>query len=90
MPTRVIDLTPELDSIITSRLDFDLYKDANEVISAALRLLKQEEHEFEEKLAVLRAEIQKGLDSGIAEDGVFERIFAHIHEVATEKSENVA
>ena len=90
MPTRVIDLTPELDSLITSRIEFDLYADANEVISAALRLLKQEEHEFEEKLAVLRAEIQKGLDSGIAEDGVFERIFAHIHEVAGEKSENVA
>jgi antitoxin ParD1/3/4 len=90
MPTRNVNLTPELDSLITSRIEFGLYADASEVVCAALRLLKQEEHEFEEKMAVLRAAIQEGLDSGIAEDGVFERLFAYIHEVAAKKSENVA
>lgn len=86
MPTRNVSLTPELDSLITSRIEFGLYADASEVVSAALHLLKREECEFEEKMAVLRDAIQEGLESGNAEDGVFERLFDHIHELTAEKA----
>jgi len=40
----------------------------------ALRLLEKEEREYEAKMTVLRAAIAKGLASGIAEPGVFERL----------------
>jgi len=74
MPTRNVNLTPELDRFIASRVDSGQYANASEVMRAALRLLEREEREYEEKLAALRVEIQKGLDSGIAEPGVFDRI----------------
>jgi Arc/MetJ-type ribon-helix-helix transcriptional regulator len=40
----------------------------------ALRVLERDEREYEEKLAALRAAIDKGLASGVAEPGVFSRI----------------
>jgi len=43
-------------------------------VRAALRTLEREEQEYEAKLAVLRAAIDEGDASGIAEDGVFERV----------------
>ena len=50
------------------------YENASEVVRAALRTLEREEQEYEAKLAVLRAAIDEGDASGIAEDGVFERV----------------
>ena len=50
------------------------YENASEVVRAALRTLEREEREYEAKLAVLRAAIDEGDASGIAEDGVFERV----------------
>jgi len=40
----------------------------------ALRVLERDEREYEEKLAALRAAIDKGLASGVAEPGVFSQI----------------
>jgi hypothetical protein len=36
--------------------------------------MERDDQEYEEKMAVLRSAIQDGLNSGIAEPGVFERI----------------
>ena len=74
MPTRNINLTPELDTFIASRVDTGLYANASEVMRAALRLLEKEEREQEEKMRALRAAIKRGMASGIAEPGVFSRI----------------
>jgi putative addiction module CopG family antidote len=41
---------------------------------SALRLLERDEREYEEKLAALRTAIQEGLDSGVAQPGVFSRM----------------
>jgi Arc/MetJ-type ribon-helix-helix transcriptional regulator len=41
---------------------------------AALRLLERDEREYQEKMAVLRAAIDKGIASGVAEPGVFSRV----------------
>jgi antitoxin ParD1/3/4 len=74
VPTRNVNLTPELDSFIENRVETGLYANASEVMRAALRLLERDEQEQEEKLRALRAAIRKGMASGIAEPGVFSRI----------------
>jgi len=56
----------------------------------ALRLLEKEEREYEEKLAALRTAITEGDASEDAEDGVFERLFAYIDELAARKEETIA
>lgn len=76
MPTRNVDLTPQLDDFVASKVEAGLYADASEVMRAALRLLEREEREEEERLISLRAAIHKGLESGAAEPEVFSRIRA--------------
>lgn len=74
MPTRNVNLTPELDHFIATKVDAGLYANASEVMRTALRLLERDEREHEEKLVALRAAIDKGIASGIAKPGVFSRI----------------
>jgi antitoxin ParD1/3/4 len=74
MPTRNVNLTKELDEFVASRVAGGLYANASEVMRTALRVLERDEREYEEKLAALRAAIDKGLASGIAEPGVFSQI----------------
>ena len=71
MPTRNVNLTEELDRFVLKKVKTGRYENASEVVRAALRTLEREEHEYEEKLAVLRAAIDEGDASGIAEDGRF-------------------
>ena len=86
MPTRNVSLTKELDEFVSSRVDGGLYANASEVMRTALRLLEKEEREYEEKLAVLRAAIAEGDASGVAEEGVFERLYAYIDELGAGES----
>ena len=74
MPTRNVNLTPELNSFVSNRVEKGLYSNASEVMRAALRLLERDEREQDEKLRALRAAIKKGMASGMAEPGVFARI----------------
>lgn len=74
MPTLNVNLAEELESFVASRVASGRYADANAVVSSALRLLQREQQENEEQMTALRAAIQVGLDSGVAEPGVFERI----------------
>jgi hypothetical protein len=37
-------------------------------------------------MAALRTAIQEGLDSGVAEEGVFERLYAYIDELAAKET----
>lgn len=87
MPTRNVSLTKELDQFVASRVEGGQYANASEVMRSALRLLEKEEREYEEKLAALRAAIDEGLASGIAEPGVFERLDAYIDELKAEEEE---
>jgi antitoxin ParD1/3/4 len=63
-----------MDEFIAARVSSGLFSNASEVMRAALRLLEREERENEEKLAALRAAIAKGMASGVAAPGVFDRI----------------
>ena len=74
MPTRNVNLTPELDLFITTKVEAGLYANASEVMRTALRLLERDERENEAKMDALRAAIDLGLASGIAEPGVFSRV----------------
>jgi antitoxin ParD1/3/4 len=74
MPTRNVNLTPELDSFIATKVEAGLYANASEVMRAALRVLERDEREHEEKMAALRSAIEKGISSGVAEPGVFARV----------------
>jgi len=74
MPTRNVNLTPELDRFVSTKVEAGLYANASEVMRSALRLLERDERENEAKMAALRAAIDVGMASGIAEPGVFSRI----------------
>jgi antitoxin ParD1/3/4 len=73
MPTRNVNLTKEMDRFIKKSVKSGHYANASEVMRSALRLLEREERD-DRKMVRLREAIQKGLDSGIAEGDVFERI----------------
>jgi antitoxin ParD1/3/4 len=90
MPTRNVSLTKELDQFIASKVEAGLYANASEVMRTALRVMEKEEREFEEKMAMLRAAIAEGDASGDAEEGVFERLFAYIDELAEGKDRAIA
>jgi antitoxin ParD1/3/4 len=72
MPTRNVNLTPELDRFVLSRVESGRYENASEVVRDALRSMERKEQVYEEKLAALRAAIQAGLDSGVFEGDPFE------------------
>ena len=74
MPSRNVNLTEELDRFVLKKVKTGRYENASEVVRAALRTLEREEREYEAKLAALRTAIDEGDASGIAEDGVFERV----------------
>jgi antitoxin ParD1/3/4 len=87
MPTRNVNLTGELDRFVAASIESGRYANASEVVRSALRMLEREEREYEEKLAALRKAIDEGLESGVAEPGVFERLFDYIDQVDAEDAE---
>jgi antitoxin ParD1/3/4 len=71
MPTRNINLTPQLDKFVESRIKRGHYANASEVMRAGLRALNKAEKEDEAKLDALRVAVLAGEESGIAEGDVF-------------------
>ncbi|MEZ5404566.1 MAG: type II toxin-antitoxin system ParD family antitoxin [Bryobacteraceae bacterium] len=78
MPTRNVNLTDELDSFVLAKVESGRYENASEVVRAALRSLERDEREYEVKLAALRAAIDEGDASGVADGNPFERVRAAI------------
>ena len=60
-----VSLTPELERFIREKVDSGRYQSSSEVVREALRPLEERERVREQ----LRAEIQKGVDSGEPVDG---------------------
>jgi antitoxin ParD1/3/4 len=46
MPTRNVNLTDELDSYVSEKIESGRYENASEVVRAALRTLEREEKQF--------------------------------------------
>jgi len=66
MPTRNINLTPEMDRYVASRIESGQYANASEVLRAGLRALEWSEREDRVKLEALRVAILTGEESGVA------------------------
>ncbi len=67
-------VTDELDRFVAKKVKTGRYENASEVVRAGLRTLEREEQEYEAKLAALRAAIDEGDASGVAEGDVFGRV----------------
>lgn len=59
-----ISLGDYFEEFVQDRISEGRFKNVSEVVRAGLRLLEEDEH----KASALRAAIQEGIDSGIAED----------------------
>ena len=79
MPTRNVNLTQELDRFVLARVESGRFENASEVVRAALRTLEREERLYEAKLEALRAAIEEGDASGIAEGDVFLQVREALH-----------
>ncbi len=57
-----VSLTPELEMLVTRKVESGLYQSASEVIRDGLRLLADQDRLREVRLAETRKKIQSGLD----------------------------
>ncbi len=63
-----INLTPQLEEMVRTKVSSGLYNSASEVVREALRLMEREDQMRAATLARIRQDIQEGLDSGPAGD----------------------
>jgi antitoxin ParD1/3/4 len=61
-----INLTPQLEDLVRSKVTSGLYNSASEVVREALRLMEREDQVRAVTLEQLRHDIQEGLQSGSA------------------------
>ena len=62
-----VSLTPDLEKYVQQKVNTGRYRSSSEVVREALRLLEEKDQERAQQLAILKAEIQKGVDSGPSE-----------------------
>jgi len=62
MPTMNVSLPQGLADFVEKEVQSGAYSTASEVVRDGLRLLSEERAAYEEKLAILRREIQVGID----------------------------
>jgi antitoxin ParD1/3/4 len=84
MPTRNVHLSEELDNYIARQVQSGQYANASEVFREGLRQLQQSEQEDRNKLEILRSAIRAGIDSGVAEGDVIERLRQRIQDRAAQ------
>jgi antitoxin ParD1/3/4 len=78
MPTRNINLTPEMDQFVDAKIHSGQYANASEVLRAGLRALEQDDREDQARLHSLRTAVQAGIDSGLAKGDPIGRIRSRI------------
>ena len=59
-----VNLTPQLEDLVRSKVSSGLYTSASEVVREALRLMQEQDRMREVKLEELRREVRRGLESG--------------------------
>jgi antitoxin ParD1/3/4 len=59
-----VNLTPQLEDLVRSKVSSGLYTSASEVVREALRLLEEQDRLKQFKFDELRRDIQAGLTSG--------------------------
>ncbi len=81
MPTMNVSLPAALAEFVEKEVASGNYSTASEVVRAGLRMLREERAVYEEKLTILRREIQKGIDdmeAGRVDSRPIEEIMADI------------
>jgi antitoxin ParD1/3/4 len=74
VPTRNVNLTGDLDRFVLKKVKSGRYKNASEVVRAALRTLERDEQQYKTKLTALHRAIDKRDSSGVANGNVFARV----------------
>ena len=82
MPTRNINLTPQMDRYVDAKIQSGEFANASEVLRAGLRALVKDEKEDRARLKALRAAVLAGEQSGVAEGDVIEAVREHIRKRA--------
>ena len=59
-----VTLTPQLEELVRAKVSSGRYTSASEVVREALRLLEEQDRLREVRIAELRDEVRRGLDSG--------------------------
>ncbi len=87
MPTSVA-LGAHFEAFIKDQLVNGRYNNASEIVRDGLRLLEEKQEERAVRLEALRAEINKGLDSGpsVSAEDAFARVRKAIQSVARSKT----
>lgn len=78
MPTRNIQLTPQMDRFVDEKVRSGRYADASEVVRAGLRALEEDEREEAIRLEALRSALIAGEESGFIEGDPFEEVYEHV------------
>lgn len=93
MPTMNVSLPRELAAFVEDEVASGDYSTASEVVRDALRLLRREREQYEQKMAVLRREIQIGMDdieAGRISDRTVEDIAAETRAAAVARRKRPA
>ena len=59
-----VNLTPQLEELVRSKVASGLYTSASEVVREALRLMDEQDRVRAAKLDQLKADVRRGSDSG--------------------------
>ena len=78
MPTRNVNLTPELDRAVSERVDSGRYENASEVMRAALRALEHQERQDAIRLQQLQKDLEEGDASKDFEGDPFEAAYQQL------------
>lgn len=62
-----VNLTPQLEELVRSKVSSGMYTSASEVVREALRLMDEHDRIRQAKLDELRGEVRRGLESGPSE-----------------------
>lgn len=82
MPNRNIDLTPEMERFVDTKVHSGEYADASEVVRAGLRALEKDEREDAVRLEALRSALKAGEESGFVERDPFEEVQDYLQSLA--------
>jgi antitoxin ParD1/3/4 len=86
MPTRNINLTPQMDKFVEAKIRKGEYANASEVLRAGLRALEKIEREDKVKLQVLREAITDGENSGVFKGDLAEDMNAYLNRLVPGKT----
>ena len=62
-----VNLTPQLEELVRSKVNSGMYTSASEVVREALRLMDEQDRLRKAKLDELIRDVRKGIDSGPSE-----------------------